>query len=159
MPASCGDKTPGFYQRRAPRESPLFQLLEQHFYEFERVYPGRYQERYGFFRPVIRKAVDAFLGCGDLREGFARVGAPIAETTCSWGFPASSAASAQAATKNACWSLPSISQRTWRLLFRIGSSSLPCQNDFVLTSATTGICSNIFPSRLGNGARRLSCRS
>lgn len=76
MPAPCGDKTPGFYRRRTPRESPLFQLLEQHFDEFERVYPDRYQERYGFFRPVIRKAVDAFLGCGDLREGFARVRCP-----------------------------------------------------------------------------------
>jgi ribosomal protein S27E len=54
----------------------LFQLLEKHFDEFERVYPDRYQERYGFFRPVIRKAVDAFLGCGDLREGFARVRCP-----------------------------------------------------------------------------------
>jgi hypothetical protein len=60
------------YRRRTPREAPLFQLLEKHFDEFERVYPDRYQERYGFFRPVIRKAVDAFLGCGDLREGFAR---------------------------------------------------------------------------------------
>ena len=76
MPAPCGDKTPGFYRRRTPRESPLFQLLEQHFDEFERVYPDRYQERYGFFRPVICKAVDAFLGCGDLREGFARVRCP-----------------------------------------------------------------------------------
>ena len=37
MPAPCGDKTPGFYRRRTPRESPLFQLLEQHFDEFERV--------------------------------------------------------------------------------------------------------------------------
>ena len=51
-------------------------MLEQHFDEFERVYPDRYQERYGFFRPVIRKAVDAFLSCGDLREGFARVRCP-----------------------------------------------------------------------------------
>jgi hypothetical protein len=67
---------PAFYRRRTPRESPLFQLLEQHFDEFERVYPDRYQERYGFWRPVIRKAVDAFLGCGDLREGFARVRCP-----------------------------------------------------------------------------------
>jgi hypothetical protein len=76
MPGPCGYDAPAFYRRRTPRESPLFQLLEQHFDEFERVYLDRYQERYGFLRPVIRKAVDAFLGCGDLREGFARVRCP-----------------------------------------------------------------------------------
>ena len=31
------------------------------------------QERYGFYRPVIRKVVKKFLGCGDLTQGFARV--------------------------------------------------------------------------------------
>jgi len=62
-----------FYHPRNPRASPLFRLLEEHYAEFERVYPERYQQRYGFWRPVIRKAVLDFLKCGDLREGFARV--------------------------------------------------------------------------------------
>ena len=56
MTPECVDGTfwwyPGFYRRRTPRESPLFQLLEQHFDEFERVYPDRYRERYGFFLSV-----------------------------------------------------------------------------------------------------------
>lgn len=38
--------------------------------------PDRYQERYGFWRPVVSKAVQEFLKCGDLREGFARVRCP-----------------------------------------------------------------------------------
>ncbi len=61
-----------FYRPRDPRASPVYRLFESHFDEFERVYPERYQKRYGFWRPVIRKAVDAFLACGDLHEGFAR---------------------------------------------------------------------------------------
>jgi hypothetical protein len=37
------------------------------------VYPERFQQRYGFWRPVIRSSIDKFLKCGDLKEGFARV--------------------------------------------------------------------------------------
>ena len=32
-----------FYHPRDPRESPLFRLLEEHYEEFERVCPERYQ--------------------------------------------------------------------------------------------------------------------
>jgi ribosomal protein S27E len=75
MECAAADNT-AFYHPRNPRESPLFRLLEEHYEDFERVYPERYQQRYGFFRPVIRKAVLDFLKCGDLREGFARVRCP-----------------------------------------------------------------------------------
>ena len=34
---------------------------------------GIYQERYGFWRPIIARAVERFLDCGDLKKGFARV--------------------------------------------------------------------------------------
>lgn len=68
--------TPAFYHPRNPRESPLYRLLEEHYAEFERRYPEHYQAHYGFFRPVIHKAVHEFLKCGDLREGFARVRCP-----------------------------------------------------------------------------------
>jgi hypothetical protein len=37
------------------------------------VYPERYQQRYGYWRPVIRSSIDKFLKCGDLKGGFARV--------------------------------------------------------------------------------------
>jgi ribosomal protein S27E len=74
---ACPDPSPSaFHHPRNPRESPLFRLLEERCEEFERVYPERHQQRYGFFRPVIRKAVLDFLKCGDLREGFARVRCP-----------------------------------------------------------------------------------
>ena len=54
-------------------DSPMHRLVEEHYEEFERVYPDRIQNRYGFWRPVIRTAVLDYLKCGDLREG---VGVP-----------------------------------------------------------------------------------
>ena len=65
-----------FYRPRRPRDSPVHQVLAEHFDEFEQVYAERYQRRYGGFRPAIRKAVDAFLACGDLHQGFARIRCP-----------------------------------------------------------------------------------
>ena len=67
---------PVFYKARDPHASPMHQLFSMYFDEFERVYEERYQKRYGFWRPVIRDAVDAFLACGDVEEGFARVRCP-----------------------------------------------------------------------------------
>ncbi len=66
----------GVYRPRQPRASPLHQLLDGYFQEFEGVYDERYQKRYGFWRPVITRTVEKFLACGDLKEGFARVRCP-----------------------------------------------------------------------------------
>ena len=77
---------PRIYRPRRPRDSPLYQLLDRYYDEFERVYDDRYQKRYGYWRPVISRAVDLAAGrrclrikvlaCGDLKEGFARVRCP-----------------------------------------------------------------------------------
>jgi hypothetical protein len=69
-------KTGRFYRPRDHEVSPFFKVVRNRFDEFERVYPERYQERYGFWRPVIRSSIDKFLKCGDLKEGFARVRCP-----------------------------------------------------------------------------------
>ena len=61
------------YRPRNPEASPFFQLVREQFDEFERVYDDRFQPKYGFWRPVIRSAMDRFIKCGDLLEGFARV--------------------------------------------------------------------------------------
>ena len=71
-----GQNEAGFYRPRKPWETPLYRLVQDHFDDFERVYPERFQHKYGFWRPVIRKAIDEYLRCGDLREGFARVRCP-----------------------------------------------------------------------------------
>jgi len=71
-------KEPGsrFYRPRDPESSPFYKLVEKHFDDFERVYPDRYGMRFGFWRPIIRKAIDKFMKCGDLKNGFARVRCP-----------------------------------------------------------------------------------
>ena len=75
MGAPCLEPRP-LYRPRNPRASGLWRIVEAHFEAFAAVYDERYQERYGFWRPVIRKSIEAFLKCGDLREGFARVRCP-----------------------------------------------------------------------------------
>ena len=75
MVVSCSAPLP-LYQPRDPHASDLWQLLDQHFDTFRQVYDERYQAKYGFWRPVINLSVAAFLKCGDLQQGFARIRCP-----------------------------------------------------------------------------------
>ncbi len=75
MGAPCLALQP-LYKPRVPQNSLLWQLLSTHFDTFERVYDDRFAERYGFWRPRIHTSVAAYLKCGDLHEGFARVRCP-----------------------------------------------------------------------------------
>jgi len=61
------------YHPRQPEASPLWRLLNNHYEGFEKCYEERFEEKYGFFRPVIGQAVRQYLTCGDLKNGFARV--------------------------------------------------------------------------------------
>ena len=61
------------YKSRNPKVSPLYQSVLNHFSEFESVYEERYQKRYGVLRDVVREVVCKYLGCGDLKKGFARI--------------------------------------------------------------------------------------
>jgi hypothetical protein len=73
-------KAGSFYRPRDHEASPFIKVVRERFDEFEKVYPQRYQERYGYWRPVIRSSIDKFLKCGDLKEGFARVRCPDCKT-------------------------------------------------------------------------------
>ena len=64
------------YCPRDPHASDLWHLLDEHFDSFQQVYDERFQARYGFWRPIVEQSVAAFLRCGDLQEGFARVRCP-----------------------------------------------------------------------------------
>lgn len=64
------------YHPRNPQASGLWLVTSAHFDEFERVYEERFAPKYGFWRPIVRQSVQAYLKCGDLREGFARVRCP-----------------------------------------------------------------------------------
>lgn len=76
MPCSRSTTAAKFYRRRDPEASPFYKLVSRHFSDFEHIYPDRYEKRFGYWRPVIREAIDKFVECGDLRNGFARVRCP-----------------------------------------------------------------------------------
>jgi hypothetical protein len=61
---------------RDPRASGLWRVMERHIEAFRRVYDERFADRYGFWRPIVKRSVTAFLRCGDLHEGFARMRCP-----------------------------------------------------------------------------------
>jgi hypothetical protein len=73
--APCQNTT-AVYHPRKPTDSPLYKLLQAHFDHFEQVYDEQFVRDYGFYRPVISDVVRAYLKCGDLKEGFARVRCP-----------------------------------------------------------------------------------
>ncbi|MBD3391475.1 MAG: hypothetical protein GF410_05580 [Chitinivibrionales bacterium] len=75
-PAQRRPKTGKFYRPRDHAASPFFKVVRERFDEFENVYPSQYQQRYGYWRSVIRSSIDKFIKCGDLKEGFARVRCP-----------------------------------------------------------------------------------
>ncbi len=66
----------GLYKPRNPRKTPLWQILDSHFDTFLSVYEDRFEERYGYLRPVVAKTVSRYLRCGILDYGFARVRCP-----------------------------------------------------------------------------------
>lgn len=73
----CGAKeVGGAYRPHHAQQSPFYRLVERFYPQFEAVYEERYQERYGFWRPIIGTVVRKFLECGDLKHGFARVRCP-----------------------------------------------------------------------------------
>ena len=72
MTAACVHPLP-LYRPRDPQASDLWRLMDRHFETFQRVYDERFQAKYGYWRPIIERSVMAYLRCGDLHEGFARV--------------------------------------------------------------------------------------
>ena len=64
------------YHPRISTASPLYKLLSDHFSGFVASYDTKFIRSHGFFRPVITDVVKAYLKCGDLKEGFARVRCP-----------------------------------------------------------------------------------
>jgi len=64
---------PAVYRPRRPRDSPLYRLVEDQFETLLRVHEEHFQPRYGRLRHAARRAVEKFLECGILEQGFARV--------------------------------------------------------------------------------------
>ncbi len=64
------------YRPRQPPESDFHRVVREHFDEFRAAYSRSYARQFGFWRPIIDKAISRFLKCGDLQQGFARVRCP-----------------------------------------------------------------------------------
>jgi len=66
----------GVYRPRRPRETPFYRIVEEHFERFEQVYAQRYEDKYGYLRPVIRGLCpetggsrrDSWVACGGGRR-------------------------------------------------------------------------------------------
>ena len=67
---------PSLYRPRNPERTAFYQLLEQHFDDYVYAYEERYEPKAGPLRPVVRPTVEAFLDCGRLHGGFARIRCP-----------------------------------------------------------------------------------
>ncbi|MDI6791831.1 MAG: transposase [bacterium] len=63
----------GVYRQRHPEASKFYQIIEKNFEEFIRIYPERFESRYGYYRPVVTEVIYKYLDCGDLSRGFARI--------------------------------------------------------------------------------------
>ncbi len=61
------------YRARRPRASPWWQCLHACLGDFLANYPTRYEEASGPLRSVVSPSLRAFLRCGDLAQGFARI--------------------------------------------------------------------------------------
>jgi hypothetical protein len=61
------------YRQRDPAASPLYRLFDEHYEDLKRVYPERFETLFGPWQRHWDAAVAAFLSCGDLACGFARV--------------------------------------------------------------------------------------
>ena len=64
---------PAIYRSRRPKSSPLYRLVESCYEEVKQLWDQRFEHRYGRWRGFLDDVVYAFLDCGDLAHGFARV--------------------------------------------------------------------------------------
>ena len=61
------------YRCKKPQYSPYYLCMQDNFEAFESGYDVKYQEKFGYFRPIISKVICQYLDCGILHNGFARV--------------------------------------------------------------------------------------
>jgi len=74
--ASKEKATPLPYRPRQPERTTFYRLLEQHFDDYVYANEERFEPKAGPLRPVVRPTVEAFLDCGRLHGGFARLRCP-----------------------------------------------------------------------------------
>lgn len=61
------------YKRRRPERTDYYRIIESRFEELERMWPECFEQRYGYLRKEVMRAIYAFLDCGIPESGVARV--------------------------------------------------------------------------------------
>ena len=56
----------GIYNRRHPERTDYYRIIEGSFEEFQRSYPDQFEDKYGYLRTEVMKALYSFLDCGIL---------------------------------------------------------------------------------------------
>jgi len=64
------------YRPRHPERTALYRLFDRHFDAYARIHEERFERSAGPLRPVVPRAVEAYLDCGRLHGGFARLRCP-----------------------------------------------------------------------------------
>lgn len=75
-PSPPANSSPDQYSPNRTPDTTFYRIVDAHFEEFRNVYPQRYREDFGYWRPVIADVVAEFLKCGVVEEGFARLRCP-----------------------------------------------------------------------------------
>ncbi len=73
------------YRPRHPERTALYRLFERHFDEYVRTHEERFERPSGPLRPVVPRTVEAYLDCGRLFGGFARLRCPQCRVFSFWG--------------------------------------------------------------------------
>jgi len=64
------------YRPRHPERTALYRLFDRHFDDYVRTHEERFERPSGPLRPVVPRIVEAYLDCGRLFGGFARLRCP-----------------------------------------------------------------------------------
>ena len=64
------------YRPRHPERTAFYRVLEAHLDRYLGTYEDRFEPRYGPLRGVVSRTAEAFLECGRLTGGFARIRCP-----------------------------------------------------------------------------------
>ncbi len=64
------------YRSHHPEQTVFYQLFDKHFDDYVYAYEERFEAKAGALRSMVRPTVEAFLDCGRLYGGFARIRCP-----------------------------------------------------------------------------------
>ena len=71
--AAPPDAPKGCYRRRRAKSTPLYRLVHAHWPEYQAVHEEQVEPRHGRLRAEVARTVEAYLRCGVLEHGFARI--------------------------------------------------------------------------------------